>query len=67
MSFYLPRKYEKSLTERYDSYCRRCQSQGIEPVPFRSWAIIDAEYDIEWAAVGREYDKLLVELDREGE
>lgn len=59
MSFYLPREHDKDIRERYEGYRRRCESEEIAPVPFRSWAIIDAEYDIEWAAAQMEYDVVI--------
>lgn len=67
MSFYLPRELEKSPEERYEGYGRRCRSQGIDPLPFRSWALVDAAFDIEWTAAKLEYGEALVELDGEGE
>lgn len=65
MSLYLPREPEKSIEERYEGYGRRCRSKGIDPLPFRSWAIIDAEFDIEWTAAKLEYGEALVGLDGE--
>lgn len=62
MSLYLPREHEKDLNSRYDGYRQRCAAQGITPVPFRSWATIDAEYDIEWVAAQREYDEATTEV-----
>lgn len=56
MSLYLPREREKGLQQRYEGYRQRCAAEGIAPLPFRSWATIDAEYDIAWAEAQMEYD-----------
>lgn len=41
----------------YAVYCGKCKRDGIEPVSFREWAKISADYDIEWAAADVEYEE----------
>lgn len=48
-----------NLRYGYAYYVGRCKQEGITPIDFRTWARVDAEYDIEWEAARRYYEEAL--------